>query len=173
MRIKEGLAIAASTFLVGGSLHDAQADGAPAPDPALVEFCVNEALGVSSTKEREHLNPADAVGSGYIGKSLVRFYFEATANAVSDDCKDVIRSRTIEANQIYKNKDNTPHSVVFNSLGKLSNQRKAVRLKVPFSGIPGPKVRGYIQKVTTTVDYVGGRYSKTGKVTVRGNTDGV
>ncbi len=176
MEVPKSLALAATMVAVTGPVA-AQAqeptDQPPAPiEQEDIDFCLNEALGVEDNEARAKFNPADTVGSGYVGSSLRRFYFNAVGNAVSTQCRPIIFSRTVETSQIYGGKVNTPRTVVFSGLNAL-NERKVVRLEVPFSGIKGKPVRGYQEKVTTTVVYNGGTYKKTGTDTVRGATDGV
>lgn len=144
---------------------------APAPDPALVDFCVNEAIGVENDAQRATFDPTSSVASGYVGKSVTKFFFENNTTAVSDDCKDIITSRETTASQTYRGKVNSA-AVVYSGLGATVNDRKVVRLRAPFTPIKGRGVRGYTEKVTTTVKYEGGVYTKHGSVVVRGKTDG-
>lgn len=137
------------------------------------DFCVEEAFGASDKADLDTLNPAEAVDSRYIGHSVRRFAVGLVANAVSTDCKDIIQSRVVEVDQIYKGQVNTPHSIVFNGLGAMSaTQRAKVTLKSPFSPIPGPRVRAYKIKAKETVVTMRGTLLKEGTVTVRGSSDG-
>lgn len=138
-----------------------------------IDDCVNEALGVETTDQRATFNPADFVGSGYIGKSLRRFYVELNAPEVSEECNDVIDSRQIKVDQIYRGEVNTPKSLVFAGLDAKNQERKTTTLNRRFTGIKGRGVRGYKVRVAETIEYEGGLYKKIGIQTVRGATDGV
>ncbi len=144
----------------------------PTPEEQF-DFCVEEAFGAADKADLATLNPAEAVDSRYVGRSVRRFAVGLVANAVSTDCKDIIHSRVVKVDQIYKGKVNTPHSIVFNGLGAMTGeQRTAVTLTAPFTPIRGPKVRAYTISAKETVVTTQGTFLKEGTVTVRGSSDG-
>lgn len=152
-------------------------DGQPTDAEAKKDFCVDEALGVANNEELGDYNPADFVGSGYVGRSLRRFYTETVANAVSQECRPVIESRTITEDQIYRGKVNTRKSIVFNTLDAIDDQRRTRTLKRPFTCIPGPAIRSYKERVVMNLKYknpdgTDSTFAKIGSRTVRGKSDG-
>ena len=146
-------------------------DGVTYPGP-WVDTCINSAAGVETNAQRATLNPAEFIGSGYVGKSLRRFSVQALANNVSEQCRDVVVARTIKVQQRYAGKNNMKSPVMFTSLDKVDDT-KHVTLKRPFSCIKGPRSRGYQEVATMTIKVANGtEHTFKGSQVVRGKNDG-